>query len=781
MHYPNPGVESTSSSSKSGSLRFLPAAALVLLVVAVFADPLVTGRNFSGRDLVPYGLPMEKSIHDAWSRGRVPVWSADLSGGRPILPNPNTGTLYPVRPLLAFLPFETAMRLFPVIHWVVGGLGMLALLGTLSVSPAAAWVGATTFVFSGVSLSQVFYQPFGPAVSLHPWLLWALVRPGPPRRKAVRLALAWGLLFLLGDVVAVAIALAAAALWIGLGVGRGGRAREALTLALGLGLAGLFAAPQIVATALLVPETQRAVTAIPLREVLTFTLSPWRLWELAIPYPFGEIWTLEDHFVWARATLHSFYQTLYCGAFAVVGLVLLARVRERVARFCVALFGSGVVLAVAGSFVPLASRGRGSPIPLRYPEKFAVMITLALALSAGLAFDRVRRGAGGRRWVLGVAAGLAVLAVGSALFPARAAALAVGAIGAPPLVLPDAAEELPGALAEGALLWVATFLAIGLLRAPGRGGLAASVVLLTAIPIAANRRIARTEHPAALFAPTAFARAVARRDPAGAYRTLDEAAYRAPTALQLEANRASPYGTELTRRRWGYHVQALWGRGTVFNADVDRGDLSRIDSLRQVSMFAASQPDGNPLFSSLCLRFGLRFRDQEALPGFVRFGGDAFLDWDENPAALPDIRLVERWREAPSALAALGVLPRLGADEVVLESGRSAQGSARPGLVRVVERSPERLRLTMSAPDPCWLFVLRGYWGHRTIRVDGKAVESVPAQLAFTAVPVPAGDHAIEWREEIPGIELSRWGPPIFAALAAALWFSAGTPAAARS
>jgi hypothetical protein len=780
MLYPNPGVESKPSSSTPGSLRFLPAAAFVLLLVVVFGDPLLTGRNFSGRDLVPYGLPMEKSVHDAWSRGRVPVWSTDISGGRPILPNPNTGTLYPVRPLFGLLPFPAAMRLFPVLHWAIAGLGMLALLDALSVSAPAAWVGAATFVFSGVSISQVFYQPFGAAVAFHPWLLWALVRRGPTGRKAVRLALVWGLLFLLGDVFAAAIALFAAALWIGLGVERGGRARELLTLGLGLGLAALLAAPQIVATALLVPETQRAITAIPLREVLLFTLSPWRLLEILVPYPFGQIWTLEDHFVWARGTLNCFYATLYCGAFALVGLAAVARAGQRATRFCVALFGSGVALAIAGSFVPAAWRGGASPVPLRYPEKFAVMITFALALAAGLAFDRLRRGNGAARWALGVAAVLAVGAAGAALFPGTVASAAVAALGAPPVVLPDAAEELPGALAEGGLLWVATWAAVTLLRGSGRPARAAAVVLLTAIPIAANRRIAVTEHPASLFAPTALARAIARRDPAGAYRTIDEAMYRAPSPLQLEGDRASPWGTELTRRRWGYHVQTLWGRGTVFNLDVDRGDLSRVDSLRKIVAREAASPEAESLFSSLSLRFGVRFRDQAPLGGFHPFGGDAFMGWDENPSALPDIRLVGRWREAPDALAALGELTRLAADEVVLESGRSARGVARPGLVRVVERSPERLSLVTSGPDPAWLFVLRAFWGHRSVRLDGIPVETVPAQLAFTAVRVPAGEHVIEWREEIPGFAVSRWGPPLFAAIAAALWFSARTPVAAR-
>ena len=773
-------MDSPASSTKSISSRILPAAAFLLLLAVVYTDPLFTGRNFSGRDLLPYGMPMEKTIHDAWSRGRVPVWATDLSGGRPILPNPNTGTLYPVRPLLSRLPFPLAMRLFPILHWASAGIGMLLLLGAVGASSAASWVAAATFVFSGVSISQVFYQPFGAAVALHPWLLWALVRSAPPRRKAVVLGLVWGLEFLLGDVFAIAIALLAAALWIALGAEPSERRRTAGTLVLGVVLGALLAAPQIVATALLVPETQRAVTAIPLREALRYTVSPWRLVEFAIPFPYGQVWTLEDHLVWGRQ-LPFFYQTISCGAFALIALVVATRSRERAARFAVALFAAGVALAVFGTFVPDAWMTKASPVPLRYPEKFTVAAALALAFAAGLAFDRLRRTRPRLLWPLGVAVLLTVLAAASALFPLRAGAAAVRALGDSGEMQSEAAEELPAALAEGAFLWLAAWIAIELLRSPRRGPELASLALLTAIPIAAHRRIARTEHTAALFAPTAFARAVARRDPAGAYRTIDEAGYRPPTALQLEGNRASPYGTELTRRRWGYHTQALWNLGTVFNIDVDRGDFSRLDSLRQISSYAATQPDGAAFFSSLSLRFGVRFRDQEPLPGFQHFGGDAFMDWDENPAALPDIRLVRRWREAGSAVDALRILPKLAADEVVLETGRSSSGSAEPGLVRVLERSPERLRLTTSSRDPGWLFVLRGFWGHRTIRIDGAPADGVPAQLAFTAVAIPAGDHAIDWREDIPGIEISRYGPAAFVVIAVALSVSSGRAGSARA
>ncbi|HLN57560.1 MAG TPA: hypothetical protein VK416_03310, partial [Thermoanaerobaculia bacterium] len=89
--------------------------------------------------------------------------------------------------------------------------------------------------------------------------------------------------------------------------------------------------------------------------------------------------------------------------------------------------------------------------------------------------------------------------------------------------------------------------------------------------------------------------------------------------------------------------------------------------------------------------------------------------------------------------------------------------------LRFLEKTPERLRVGVEAPDATWLFVLRDYWEHRTVLVDGKPAEDVPAQLAFSAVRVPAGRHVIDWTEEVPGGSVSRWGTVLFAIVAAVL------------
>ncbi|HEU5249754.1 MAG TPA: hypothetical protein VFW15_07185, partial [Thermoanaerobaculia bacterium] len=159
----------------------------------------------------------------------------------------------------------------------------------------------------------------------------------------------------------------------------------------------------------------------------------------------------------------------------------------------------------------------------------------------------------------------------------------------------------------------------------------------------------------------------------------------------------------------------------------------------------------------------------EPVAGYAPFRTSGFQTWDELAGALPDVRLTGAWREEVGPVEAANLVPRLRLGEVVLETGVRRSGRARPGEVRVVERTAERISLVSEAPDPTWLFVLRGFWRHRTVHVDGREVDPVPAQLAFSAVPVPAGRHTIDWRERVPGLRVSGWMPLLSVLLAAGL------------
>jgi hypothetical protein len=744
-----------------------------LLILVVFADPLFSHRSFGGRDLGGYSLPIEKAIHDAWSRGRLPVWLADISGGRPLLPNPNSGVLYPVRPVLSLLPFPVAMRVFPVLHWILAGFGMILLGESLGLSAAGCWMGAVTYVLSAISISEVFYPNIHPGMALLPWMLWALNRRASPAVRCVSVGLVFGLLLLAGDIVVCSLALLSALLWIALEVPEGEQKPSLASLGLALVLAFLLAAPQIVATGAWIPFTNRAILGMRLDEVLLFSVSPFRLLEFVIPYPFGPTWE-PGAVSWAIGVYRGgkgmgLFSGLYAGAFAVIALAVARRSRERGARFCRVFFLIATAAAVVPSLIPASLTTARSPLPLRYPEKLAVGAVLALALLAGIAFEALLRERRAPRWPLYAGAVLAFAAAGLAVFPAGAGRLAVWCAGGDSAGDPFAASVLTPAVAEGALLWMLTVIGLDLLQRGGRLSLGCCLLLLTLVPVYANRRIARTFLEEEVFSPRPFDRLLRKKDPEGSYRTVGESLFRAPSELELLHLSADPGGLEVAIRNWDKYSHILWGRGTVLQGDFDHADLSRLESLRVLGYQASTFLDSEPFFGALALRWGVRYRDQVSLGGFERTRSLGIQEWDENPRARPDIRLLEKWREEPASLRAAQALPRLGDGEVVLETEVSRAGAARGGQVRILEKTPEMLIVEAEAADPTWLFVLRGFWPYRRVSVDGVAVEPVPAQIANSAVPIPAGRHRLEWKETVPGAEVSWWGPVVSVLAAAGL------------
>ncbi len=291
-----------------------------------------------------------------------------------------------------------------------------------------------------------------------------------------------------------------------------------------------------------------------------------------------------------------------------------------------------------------------------------------------------------------------------------------------------------------------------------RAGLAMALFVLTLVPVLATRRIALTTSQEDLLAATPFDLWLSKRDPGRLYATMSEAAYQKPSAIEA----ANEGGDPNFRRNWDHYAHTLWGRPMVFNYDFDGGDLSRLETLRQTAAMAASYRDSNNFWGGLGLRWAIRYRDQRAFAGYRAVGGDTLQLWDEHERPFPMIRLAQTWLEAGTATSALPLLGQLAPGGIVVESGRTGRGTARPGSVRVLENSAERLTVDTRSPDSTWLFVVRGFFPYRRVFIDGRLTEPAPADVAFSAIPIPAGAHRVEWQERVPGWELSRWGPALF-------------------
>lgn len=331
--------------------------------------------------------------------GTFPFLHPGASCGQPLAGNPNYGVFFPDTLLLFVLPLPLAFGLRFALPLVLAFVGARRWARAEGAPREAAELAAVAFALSGVFLSTWRFYNSGLALSLAPWVMAALVRllrraaandPGGDRarRAAAELGLVAGLEVLAGEpVVALLTALIAMA--------RAGaslpRPRALLPLAQASVIALLVAAPQIAATAQILPDSSRARTPFPFVVATGTSTHLVRLVEQVVPFPYGRPdlfgrFGFDAHEVFDH---HSPYLwTLHLGLPVLGLLVLFGRPLFRQEAVYASLSFVAVVLAFgrnlpgARELYPLLSLGGR----IRLPVKWWYVVALAMVpLVAGAA------------------------------------------------------------------------------------------------------------------------------------------------------------------------------------------------------------------------------------------------------------------------------------------------------------------------------------------------------------------------------------------------------------
>jgi uncharacterized membrane protein YfhO len=93
-------------------------------------------------------------------------------------------------------------------------------------------------------------------------------------------------------------------------------------------------------------------------------------------------------------------------------------------------------------------------------------------------------------------------------------------------------------------------------------------------------------------------------------------------------------------------------------------------------------------------------------------------------------------------------IPEIPGDDtktMLLPSTAACAGQAQVD-VRVMDRPDGRVIARVSAPTAGYVFFSEPYYSERRATIDGRRVPISKANLAFTAVLVPAGEHEVELR-----------------------------------
>ena len=632
-----------------------------------------------------------------------------------------------------------------------------------------------------VSLVNLWHHFAGAAWM--PWVVLAVHRlvRRPGRRAAVRLAACLAMQVLAGSADMLLLTAFVSAAWT-VGVAR----RETSRLSLAKAATGAVLLALVLSAGQWLPTIEVASRAIrrdlPVALANRWSVPPAGLLRILLPLDgSGRLaWSVPTQRMLFDVPGAPFLGSLYLGivslALALAGLVA---ARRRALAWSLAALGVAATLVALGSHAPFADAVRAL-VPgashLRYPSKAMLLPALACALLAGHGLAATRRSPRAR-----AIAGRAGIA-GAALLGAAALLLGPGAArmvgwglledrqGAP-------ADALPWALRFAVLAVLALLASVVLLENARRTPAARSLGLLALCAVAelwlAHRDINATTPPEALLTPPPVLSAVDASDHGRVYvydyALMEGTAQRRLGRPSAYAVRQPPAGFDprllaafATRLYPVPPVAATWGVEGSYDIDLTGLQPLPIWGLN----LSLRKAEGTPAHAKLLRLGGVRavvaldaqgFADLEPGPSFPSLFPDPIRIFRVR-GAMPRARIVGRARalEGRAALAALFDPSFDPALEVILSGEGSSEAAAAArgatGSVRIGELRAERVRLDVRLDGP-GLVVLADAWdpGWRAW-VDGHPAPVLQANVAFRAVPLPAGAHRVELRYRPPAV-----------------------------
>ncbi len=700
-------------------LAWSVAAAVAAAAAAIRFAPFVLGGTLYRRDagffFVPWRLVLSRSL----AARELPFWNEWMSAGRPFAADPNAAAFWPLSPLLLLLS-PTALALASLALVLAAFFFALRRLG---LSPSACASGTLVLLFSGVFQSLPLYFTTCAAVLPLPFALAEaprLAAPDPTRRGRSRalVALAFGLSALAGEPAVTLMGAAAFAAVVALMAVTASSAGESraralpgalLAFVLGAGLAAIQICPAV----LELSRSARGVEMRPEHGALFRSVRPSRVLTLLEPRLTGDP-EGDGGPDWGARTFDG--GSPYFGDLALGLLPLVfagAAFQDRRGRAALLLALAGTLLSF-GRFLPgVASLSAAIPV-LRYPEKWWLLVTFALAAAAAVGVDLVFSGPDESR----------ARARKSLLLAAVVTALLCGAL----LALSIGAED---SLRRG--LW-----ALGLGAGDTPAGAVSSLLrplfllgsLTLVLVVALGWLVSRNRLPVSLFAAILAllfladaARRVAGTCPAG------------PPDLY---RRVTP---EVAL------VRAEAGAGRFYDDGAD-DPATVARRTREAGGFDSLHPAAG-------VAFGLRYAgendvDRMTAAPSVRFARSlAALPWGDAKAArlrVLGVTVVRTPAPAPDPAGAVEV-GRSGGDRILRLLGARRELSLLPagaGVLDVGERRSSALRLRARVNLPAAvLFVGRTFDPNWHARLDGREIPVRPADAFQMAVDVPRGDHEI--------------------------------------
>jgi hypothetical protein len=386
-------------------------AILALIASLFFADVLIGTHNFYLRDLTRYYYPVKQIQRDIVLGGEFPYWNRHFGGGQPIAANPEHEVFYPLTWLILLPDYDLGYRLHILVHVYLGLFGMYALLRSMELRAATAFLGALAFGLGGVYLSYINLLPILFCAAWLP-LTCLFVRRfllRPTLRDFALASLFLGMQFLVGEpttVMQTGFLLGMYALYRGWYAARDhdlpwtAAIPEMLTRVLFIGIISVAAVA--VGAGQMLPALDHVADSARSRVFDYSLVSAWSMpWakfaETIFPNFLGHMAVERVTWYWAGGLYPGmgspFIFSVYSGLLVIALTTAAMFVRPRGGRFVLMVSIFSILMALGGH-TPLLRwlYDAGVATSIRYPEKFVLIAVFAIILLTSQLLDRLMDG-----------------------------------------------------------------------------------------------------------------------------------------------------------------------------------------------------------------------------------------------------------------------------------------------------------------------------------------------------------------------------------------------------
>jgi len=108
-------------------------------------------------DVIQQYYPWRKFYAESIRDGSLPLWNPYMFGGTTFIGNGQSAIFYPLNIIFVIIPIDVAFGWFALIHLLISGWGIYALLSLWGIRPSCALIGACSFMLCGFIMAWLNY------------------------------------------------------------------------------------------------------------------------------------------------------------------------------------------------------------------------------------------------------------------------------------------------------------------------------------------------------------------------------------------------------------------------------------------------------------------------------------------------------------------------------------------------------------------------------------------------------------------------------------------------